>query len=266
MPPLLPTYNDAAMPEKTPTESPRIADLKRKLAAEPASRLFLDLAREYYDAGQLQSAADVCARGLKSHPAYLSARVLLGRVYFDMGHTQQSAEAMEAVLAQAPDNLVARRVLAEICMEQGDVGGALDRFRAILAFYPDDAEARRKIEQLEAKLHAAAEEHRPAGEQRPVDEQRPTDGNGAGADPSDSEVLATPTLAEIYLQQGDLEKAEKVYRIILKGDPSNVEAATRLSEIARQAGRPDLAESARQKKIAVLSRWLHAIQGGGPLA
>ena len=263
------------MPDKTPDASGRIADLKRRLSAEPTSRLFLELAREYYDSGQLAAAADVCAQGLKSHPAYLSARVLLGRICFDMGETGKSAEAMEIVLAQAPDNLVARRVLAEISMEEGDTELALDRYRALLAFYPGDAEARRKIELLEAKRASPPPQTAPATMAPapaaavlatatvPAAETVQTVSSGTLLD---SGVLATPTLAEIYLQQGLHDKAAQVYREILRGDPGNADAIARLVEIERLSEAPDPAAQTREKKVAVLNRWLDVIRGGSRVA
>jgi len=252
------------MPDKTPDASGRIADLKRRLSAEPTSRLFLELAREYYDSGQLAAAADVCTQGLKSHPAYLSARVLLGRICFDMGETGKSAEAMEIVLAQAPDNLVARRVLAEISMEEGDTELALDRYRALLAFYPGDVEARRKIEQLEAKRASPAPQpERATMAPAPAAETAQAVSSGTLLD---SGVLATPTLAEIYLQQGLHDKAAQVYREILRGDPGNADAIARLVEIERLSEAPDPAARTREKKVAVLNRWLDVIRGGSRVA
>lgn len=235
------------MPDNAQSESTRIAELRRRLAAEPSSRLFLDLAREYHESGQLETAAQVCFRGLKRHPSYLSARVLLGRVLFDMGRFEESCEAMEAVLASAPDNLVARRVLAEISFELGDLPGALDRFRALLAFNPADADAKSRIDELEARLSGAAAGPAP----------RPAENGERELDPG---VLATPTLAEIYLQQGLNDRAALVYREILKGDPDNAEALARLAEIEPPQAPPDPATESRRRRIAALTSWLEVIR------
>jgi tetratricopeptide (TPR) repeat protein len=267
------------MPDSGTSESPKIADLKRRLAAEPSSRLFIELAREYFESGQLEAAANVCNRGLKKHPSYLSARVLLGRVCFDMGRVEESREAMESVLAQAPDNLVARRVIAEICAEQGDDAGALERYRALLAFSPGDADTKKRIAQLEAKLAAVVPDPpvetpssvEPSAAREAAPAREPTIGYVAPRTVDDREldpaVLATPTLAEIYLQQGLKDKAARVYREILKGDPANAEALQRLGEIepsAPAAPAPDPAEQGRLRKIALLNSWLEVIKGAAP--
>ena len=76
-------------------------------------------------------------------------------------------------------------------------------------------------------------------------------------------VLATPTLAEIYMDQGLTDKAALVYREILKGDPGNAEALARLADIERAQEPPadPRAESAR-RRIQALGTWLEAIRGG----
>ena len=241
------------MPEKTLPENPKLAELARKLEKEPGSRLFLDLAREYYQAGRLDQAAEVCSKGLRHHPSYLSARVLLGRTYHDLGRSDEARFEMETVLAQAPDNLLARRVVAEISVDQGDLPGALERYHALLAFNPKDEDAGRKIKEIEARLSAKD----PA--------QAPETAPAAPAAPLDAGMLATPTLAEIFLQQGLMDKAAQVYREILDGDSQNSEARARLAEIesaARPAPVADPEQVARRRRIEALTSWLHAIRGG----
>ena len=105
----------------------------------------------------------------------------------------------------------------------------------------------------------------------------------AVASPEPEELhLATPTLAEIYLQQGLTDKAAEVYREILQGDPGNNEARNRLAEIEALATSrstveasepeppqpadplpvPDPAMEARARKVEALRGFLRAIQKG----
>jgi cytochrome c-type biogenesis protein CcmH len=246
-------------------ETPRIADLRRRLQKEPSVRLLVELAREYHEAGLFEEAARVGARAVREQPSYVSARVQLGRVYFDMGRLEEAREQMEAVLSQAPDNLLARRIVADVCRELGDVQGALDRYRALLAFNPGDKETGRKIEAMEKDLLAGAS---PSAAPPP-----PVPPGPAGDDPAaegasllDAGALATPTLAEIYLQQGLPARAAEVYRAILKGDPGNAEAVARLAEIEGPrpvpAAPPDPAAALRRRKIARLEGWLRAMRDG----
>ena len=266
------------MPDAAEQLSPRIADLTRRLQKEPSSRVFLELAREFYDNGSFEQAADVCVKGLRQYPTYLSARVLLGRIYFDMGCLPESRAEMETALSQAADNLIARRILAEICLEEGDAAGALDRYRALLAFNPGDDDVRRRVEEIEQRLASpsAAPSEEPGSAAPSAEPASPHTGLLATqaelqATPVEAiepaalapGVLATPTLAAIYEQQGLMAQAVAVYKEILKGDPDNEDARTRLAELqAPRPARQDPDSEKRAHKIATLNRWLSAIRGG----
>jgi tetratricopeptide (TPR) repeat protein len=253
------------MPDAAEQLSPRIADLTRRLQKEPSSRVFLELAREFYDNGSFEQAADVCVKGLRQYPTYLSARVLLGRIYFDMGCLPESRAEMETALSQAPDNLIARRILAEISLEEGDAAGALDRYRALLAFNPTDDDVRKRVEEIEQRLAnpaaaPAPEAPAPAALSVATQPEAVEAAEPAALAPG---VLATPTLAAIYEQQGLTAQAVAVYREILKGDPDNEDARVRLAELeAPRPARRDPDAESRTHKIAALNRWLSAIRGG----
>jgi len=238
-------------------ESPRIAELRRRLQQSPSVRLLVELAREYHETGLFEEASRIAARAVREQPSYVSARVQLGRIYFDMGRLEEAREQMEAVLSTAPDNLMARRIVAEVCREMGDVQGALDRYRALLAFSPADEETRRKIESVEKEAVDRA------GSTAVMESPPAAPGGGQGHETAlEPGVLATPTLAELYLQQGLPVKAASVYREILRGDPGNAEAVARLSEIEGPPPAPaDPRASLRRRKVQVLEHWLAVLRG-----
>jgi len=228
------------MADSPAVDTARIAQLERRLNDDPGSRAFVELARLYHEEGRHGEAARLCADGVRRHPGYLSARVLLGRIYFDMGFLEEARETMEFVLERAPDNLVARRVIAEIFLATGNRDAALERYRALLAFKPEDASARERIAEIE---------------------RLPTpEGTRTAAGRS---ALATPTLAEIYMQQGMPAEAARLYREILEVDPSNTEALDRLAAIERGTVPPIGPHRAvRNRKVEALSAWLRAIRAG----
>ena len=252
------------MAEKSAPPAAKIVELKRRIAADPASRSFLELAREYHEAGLYEEAAAVCSLGLKYHPHYVSARVLLGRVCFDSGQLDEARFQMEGVLAVAPDNLVARRVVADVLRIQGDLAGALERFHALLAFNAGDKETANRILEIEAALKTAT----PAPVEKTLEAPAPVPvveealPPAAPVVPPEQGPLATPTLAEIYVQQGLPHKAIEVYHEILKGDPGHIEAISRLSELeARPAPSPDPAAMLVARKVEALRGWLDVIRG-----
>lgn len=120
----------------------RIADLKRRLQADPSSIAFAQLAEEYRRAGQFDEAVMVCRAGLARHQGYLSARITLGRALADLGHSADAAGEFEQVLQTAPDNLAAVRGVADIHHKRGELDQALTYYRRALtlAHYDPDLE------------------------------------------------------------------------------------------------------------------------------
>jgi hypothetical protein len=79
--------------------------------------------------------------------------------------------------------------------------------------------------------------------------------------------MATKTLADVYLTQGNTRKALEIYREVLKRDPSNpeiLEAIQRLSGLVSQNSRSvpstHAFEVARVEKIRNLKRWQQNIE------
>jgi hypothetical protein len=93
--------------------NPRIAELRKRLEKDPASRIFAQLAEELRKEGELEEAIRVSREGLQKHPFYPSARITLGRALLDSGDIVAATGEFEAVLQGAPDNLLARRFLEE---------------------------------------------------------------------------------------------------------------------------------------------------------
>jgi pentatricopeptide repeat protein len=80
-------------------------------------------------------------------------------------------------------------------------------------------------------------------------------------------VLPTPTLAEIYFKQGELEEAIKVYDEIVKAAPDDDKSKIRLNELKEikeaEEHRKDKEGVLREKKlkvIGILERWLTNIE------
>lgn len=105
-------------------ESPRIEELRRRVAHDPASIAFAQLAEEYRRAGDYEEAARVCRTGLAQHPNYLSARVTLGRALLELGQFDEAKTELDFVVQAAPDNLAAIRALADIHQRHGELDDA----------------------------------------------------------------------------------------------------------------------------------------------
>src|SRR5262245_8639934 len=120
--------------------NPIIDSLKDRIARDPFSRAFLQLAEEYRKEGRLQKASEVCLHGLQRHPTYPPARISLGRTYMEAGDLERAKQTFMEVLELQPENHLAAKLLAEIQKKMGDLNGAAATYRGILSYYPNDRE------------------------------------------------------------------------------------------------------------------------------
>ena len=136
-------------------ESPRIAELRRRVEADPASSAFGPLAEEYRRAGQYYDAVTCCRAGLARHPGYLAARVTLGRSLFELGELDEAARELEAVLRVAPDTLPALRAMAEIHQRRGALQVALEYYKRALALARFDPDLEETVTKIDEQLVAS---------------------------------------------------------------------------------------------------------------
>ena len=126
-----------------------IARLEALFSAHPEGRMFTHLAEAYRKAGELDRAREVLEHGLRRHPDYASAHVVLGRVLADQGKVEEAAAAFRRVLELDPQNLVALRACADLAREAGRRDEALGYYREILALDPANEEVAELIRGLE---------------------------------------------------------------------------------------------------------------------
>jgi hypothetical protein len=133
-------------------ESPRIAELRRRVDSDPSSIAFAQLAEEYRRAGQFAAAEQCCRTGLARHPAYLSARVTLGRTLIELNKLDEAELELEQVLKAAPDNLAAIRGVAEIHQRHGRLDAALEYYGRALTLARHDPELEEIVATLNREL------------------------------------------------------------------------------------------------------------------
>ncbi len=139
-----------------------IEKLKEKFEKDPNSKLFLPLAEEYRKESLLDAAIEVLNAGLEKHPAYTSARVLLGKIYYEKGMLLEARAEFENVIASVPDNLFAHKKLAEIYRDTGDKGRAITVLQAILRLNPMDEETLISLKALESGAIPGSEQDQAA--------------------------------------------------------------------------------------------------------
>jgi tetratricopeptide (TPR) repeat protein len=136
------------MAKRPAQRDPVVEALKEKMARDPFSRAFLQLAEEYRREGQYDEAIKVCLEGLQRHPAYHTARIALGRTYLECGNLEEARRTLGEVVTMAPENHLAAKLLAEVQRQLGDGTAAAETYRTILAHYPADAEVKALLQDL----------------------------------------------------------------------------------------------------------------------
>ena len=132
----------------------RTEDLEKRLAADPNSKIFVQLAEEYRKAGLQEDAIATCRDGLEKHPNYFSARVALGRALLESNALEEAREEYEKVLQQVPDNLLALKFLGETYQGLGQLEEALSKYKLASTLSPEDTDLVDRIGRVEAAIAA----------------------------------------------------------------------------------------------------------------
>ena len=202
------------------------------LARDPASLVFAALAEAYRKEGLPDRAIDLCRKGLRRHPQFVSGRVALARAYADSGKADMARQELEKVVSAAPDNIAAQKLLAEIYRKDQRTDLLEKTCYRILALDATDAQAREALDWVRGQREKASDTL--------------TGGPEADCPPR----IVTRTLAEIYASQGYFQRAFEIYEELSLREPANPLFHARLAELkekliarnGRARGRPEAEE------------------------
>ena len=251
-------------------DTPRIAELRKKLEKDPGSRLFAQLAEELRKEGRHEDAIAVARKGLEKSPNYPSARLTLARALLDAGRPGEARPELEQIVKASPDNIMASRLLGEALQNLGESAQAIQQFERTLQLSPGDKSLLERTGELKRSLApsrpkapdpgpvptAAAplaplpsvlpevpapsvfpEVAMPAVPEvlasSPVPQELPAVAMPAeGADPGGQTLpLTSMTLADLYLQQGLKAEASAVLSQVLKDEPDNAQARSKFAVV-----------------------------------
>jgi tetratricopeptide (TPR) repeat protein len=139
----------------------RLVQLRSRWEADPASRIFLQLAEEYRHLGRVHDALTVLETGLKEHPGYLAALVAKGRCLLELGQAEPAREVLERVVRQDATQAVANKLLVRAYLETGQAERAkerLDLYGLLHDGDPEIEELRGRIRRLEGTPRASSPE------------------------------------------------------------------------------------------------------------
>jgi tetratricopeptide (TPR) repeat protein len=268
----------------------KIGSYLQIVAKDPSSTAFVPLAEAYRQIGLLDDALEAARLGTKRLPHFSPGFSTMGRILGQMGRIDEAMSAYARALSIDRQSQSALVGLARLHLIRGERDLARNILTEAEGYHPDDE----KI----ADMLVALDLPRPWREikQASLVQEPPPEKEVLPADPA--EPISTATLAEIYAQQGLLEKAARVYEDILQQTPENAKARERLLQlqeslggktlmlmdagaVEQEAPEPALQAAAAeelpeerqtstplqgaikdQSPLAVLQRWLTAIKQG----
>jgi len=184
---------------------------RQMLTKDPGSQVFVYLAETLFERSMYTEAIATCLNGLRLHPHDLRARVILGLSYLRTDNLDRAESELLRAKEILQINMAVYEGLAELFERKGDEEKSSVYRRLYDVVRPAETMV---AGEPEASPHVEPEVEAPA-------EEKP--------------AVATVTMAELYAQQGHLDKAAAVYRTILETSPESLEVAERLAALERKA-------------------------------
>ena len=233
--------------------------------------------------GHTRKVIQECTKALQHHPGDLPLRLILAEAYVEEGLFSQADAELEKVTAQMDPYASAYWLQAEIYRAQKRNDEALRSLRIYLALRPQDERALALLKEIDVSRPAPEPEMAPTEEEIP----EPTAVKAQEA-PGPTEIeppeieaekpefrfedevlseIATPTLAEVYVNQGQFQEAISIYEKVIAQNPEDEAALSRVQALRAkleaeppQAGKAPRASQRKQKTIAILESWLANIR------
>jgi len=236
------------------------------LADGPSPSTLFRLLTKMKEGGQIKRVIQECIKALNVYPYDIQIRQLLAECYFEANLLAQAEAELEKVTKQLGVFVSAYKLQAEVYSRQKRLDDASKTLSLYLAHNPEDQDAKMILESLmPAETSPEAEPS-----QQPEDAARAEDAADAedidgGIERVDDDVpeIATPTLAEVYVNQGQLKAAINIYERVLSRHPDDESSRQRLEALRSEMNveTPDKSEEVdgkREKKkklLAILEAW-----------
>ena len=268
----------------------KISSYLQIFAKDPSSTVFVPLAEAYRQIGLLDDALEATRLGTTMLPHFSPGFSTMGRILGQMGRVDEAMSAYARALSIDRQSQAGLIGLARLHLVRGERDLARKILKQAVEFHPDDE----KISDMLIALDLP----RPWAEIMQASQTQASSARQETAPDMPVEPIPTATLAEIYVKQGLLDKAVKIYHDILKQNPDNDAARERIVQLKASHGAKteqlaneqvtvvatpvalktvpeveDLPETATissklqsvaedQSPLTVLKRWLTAIKQG----
>ena len=191
---------------------------EERLARDPSSLAFAQLADLYRKAGRTQDAIRLCQQGLARYPQYTTARLILAKAWLTEQRLDDALGEIRTILEASPKDVQCLRLAAEIERRQGNIDAAAEDLERAVTLDPGDRESRALLGFLRADPQAAGES---SGLMRVLRD----------------DTFATRTFGVACLEQGCLDEAAAVFTRLLRKDPHDSGARDGLEQTLRARSR-----------------------------
>ena len=220
--------------------------LEKILQNEPSRETLFIVLEKLKKEGRWNEVIRACGRFSKICHDDIRMKTVLAEAYEKVGFLGLAEKELSESVSIVESMVPVHKKLAAIYERQGRHEEAVLHIRRYLAYYPDDPDALTLLEKILSSIHMA-----------PV-------GDNAGAFFDD---LATPTIAEIYFDQGQLEAAVSVYEKVIVKNPQDEKSLVRLRKLKALVESEEnhtlqekKAVHRKEKMIEILERWLPRIK------
>ena len=128
---------------------PLLNKYEKILKEDKSSVVFAPLAEIYRKSGEIKKAIEICYKGLKENPDYLSGRIVLANCYYEIEDYQQALKTISSYVAGNLENNLLQKLWGKINLELGNEDIALECFKKLLFLFPGDSELSEIVENLE---------------------------------------------------------------------------------------------------------------------
>ncbi|UCE66996.1 MAG: tetratricopeptide repeat protein [Candidatus Zixiibacteriota bacterium] len=116
----------------------RIEKCEKILASDGSSQIFAALADAYRKKGDIRKAREVCLQGLKLHPGYSSARVVMAKIHMSDGNYTAAKAELEKAIESSGRSRAIDILEAEIFIRLGKITEAGTILERLYSSDPED--------------------------------------------------------------------------------------------------------------------------------
>jgi len=131
--------------------------LESKLHKNEDSFLFARLADAYLQMDRVDDAIELCEKGIKKHPYYVTGHYVLGKCYLKKKHFDQAEKELKRVLLFDPKYIAAHREYAELMAQIGWNNTSEMSYEEIIRIDPLNEHARRRLQELRSRASQTPE-------------------------------------------------------------------------------------------------------------